>query len=154
MLIDSDLIIAYMKREDRLKDTATAIFKAAEEGRLTNLQASSEVLHELYYVFSEYAPLKVTLANEARLASMQNMSFIDPTRETYLSALNLMETYGIKSVFDAIYAATTLTDRVPDHTILSTDEIHGKVKGIERIDPRTLRVRTTTRQVRRSQRRE
>jgi len=56
MLTDSDLIIAYMKREDRLKDTATAIFKAAEEGRLTNLQASSEVLHELYYVFSEYAP--------------------------------------------------------------------------------------------------
>lgn len=140
MLIDSDLIIAYMKKEDRLKDTATAIFKAIEEGRLTNVQASSEVFHELYYVFSEYAPLKVMLANEARLASMQNMPFIDPTRETYLLALNLMETYGMKSIFDAIYAATALLDKVTDNTVLSTDEVYGKVKGIERIDPRTLRV--------------
>ena len=140
MLIESDLIIAYMKKEDWLKETATKIFNAIEEDRLTGIQASSEVLHELYYVFSDYAPLSIIVANEARIATMKNITFIDPTRETYLCALNLMETYELKSIFDAIYAATTLLEKVPDHTILSTDEAYEKIKGIKRIDPRTLKI--------------
>ena len=140
MLIESDLIIAYMKKEDWLKETATKIFNAIEEDRLTGIQASSEVLHELYYVFSDYAPLSIIVANEARIATMKNITFIDPTRETYLCALNLMETYELKSIFDAIYAATTLLEKVPDHTILSTDEKYEKIKGIKRIDPRTLKI--------------
>jgi len=140
MLIESDLIIAYMKKEDWLKETATKIFNAIEEDRLMGIQASSEVLHELYYVFSDYAPLSIIVANEARIATMKNITFIDPTRETYLCALNLMETYEMKSIFDAIYAATTLLEKVPDHTILSTDETYEKIKGIKRIDPRTLKI--------------
>ena len=140
MLIESDLIIAYMKKEDWLKETATKIFNAIEEDRLMGIQASSEVLHELYYVFSDYAPLSIIVANEARIATMKNITFIDPTRETYLCALNLMETYELKSIFDAIYAATTLLEKVPGHTILSTDEAYEKIKGIKRIDPRTLKI--------------
>ena len=140
MLLESDLIIAYMKKEDWLKETATKIFKATEEGRLTNIQISSEVFHELYYVFSDYAPPSTILANEARIATMKNITFIDPTKETYLSALNLMETYRITSIFDAIYAATALMEKVPDHTILSTDEIYERIQGIKRKDPRKLQI--------------
>lgn len=140
MLLESDILIAYMKKEDWLKNTSTNIIKAIQEGRLMNIQASSEVFHELYYIFSDYAPLSTIMANEAKIATMRNVKFIDPTKETYLSALNLMETYGITSIFDAIYAATTLAEKVPDHTILSTDKIYEKIKGIRRTDPRNLKL--------------
>ena len=140
MLLESDILIAYMKKKDWLKDVSTKIFDAIEKGKLKNMQMSSEVFHELYYVFSDYTSLSTILANEAKLATMNNLAFIDPTRETYLSALNLMETYGMKSIFDAIYAATALTEKVPDHTILSTDKTYERIKGIKRIDPRKLQI--------------
>lgn len=138
MLIESDLIIAYMKKEDWLKEHAEKIFRAIEENGLVGVKASSEVFHELYYVFSDYASLSIILGNSAKLATMKNLSFVDLTKEVYLSALGLMETYGISSIFDAIYAATTLTDTVPDHTLLSTDLVYDRIRGIKRIDPRTL----------------
>jgi predicted nucleic acid-binding protein len=138
MLIESDLIIAYMKKEDWLKEHAEKIFRAIEENGLVGVKASSEVFHELYYVFSDYASLSIILGNSAKLATMKNLSFVDPTKEVYLSALSLMETYGISSIFDAIYAATALTDTVPDHTLLSTDLVYDRIRGIKRIDPRTL----------------
>lgn len=140
MLLESDIIIAYMKREDWLKNRATEIFEAIERGRLTDIQLSSEVFHELYYVFSDYASLSVILGNEAWLATLRNVTFIDPTKEIYLSALNLMETYHLKSIFDAFYAATTLTDRVPDHTILSADGAYGRIRGVTRMDPMELQI--------------
>lgn len=138
MLIESDLIIAYMKKEDWLKEHAEKIFRAMEENGLVGVKASSEVFHELYYVFSDYASLSIILGNSAKLATMKNLSFVDLTKEVYLSALSLMETYGISSIFDAIYAATALTDTVPDHTLLSTDLVYDRIRGIKRINPRTL----------------
>lgn len=140
MLLESDIIIAYMKKKDWLKETSTNILNAIMNGKLKNIQMSTEVFHELYYVFSDYASLKIILANEAKLATINNITFINPTIDTYLAALNLMETYEMKSIFDAIYAATTLTEKVPDHTILSTDETYERIRGIKRIDPRELQI--------------
>jgi len=140
MLIESDLFIAYMKKEDWLKESATKIFRAVEEGRLTGIQASSEVFHEIYYVFSDYAPLNTILRNQARMATLENITYIDATREIYLSAIELMNTYGVTSIFDAIYAATTLTEKVPDNMIISTDSVYEKIRGIMRIDPREVEV--------------
>lgn len=87
MLIESDLFIAYMKKEDWLKEGATKIFRAVEEGRLKSIQASSEVFHEMYYVFSDYAPLSTLLRNLARIATLENITYIDATSEIYLSAI-------------------------------------------------------------------
>mgnify|MGYP001103857359 CR=1 FL=1 len=140
MLLESDIIIAHMKREDWLKKKATEIFEAIQDGRLKEIQLSSEVFHELYYVFSDYAPLSLILTNEAWLATVKNITFIDPTKEIYLSALDLMETYHMKSIFDAIYASTALSEKTPDHIIVSTDDVYGRIKGIQRIDPRELQI--------------
>jgi predicted nucleic acid-binding protein len=140
MLVESDLFIAYMKKEDWLKESATKIFRAVEEGRLTGIQASSEIFHEIYYVFSDYAPLNTILRNLARMATLENITYVDATREIYLSAIELMNTYGVTSIFDAIYAATTLTEKVPDNTIISTDSVYEKIRGIKRIDPRKIEV--------------
>jgi DNA-directed RNA polymerase subunit H (RpoH/RPB5) len=51
-----------------------------------------------------------------------------------------MDAYGLTSIFDAIYAATTLSVNVPDHTIISTDKKYDLIKGIKRIDPQKLRI--------------
>lgn len=140
MLIESDLFIAYMKKEDWLKEIAEKIFRGIEERKIPDVQASSEVFHEIYYVFSDYVSLDTLLKNQARMATMENITYIDTTREIYLSALELMNTYKINSIFDAIYAATTFTEKVPDNTIVSTDNVYEKIKGIERIDPREIDV--------------
>jgi len=138
LLLESDIFIAYMKREDWLKKAATALIDAIEEGKLTPVQASTEVFHELYYVFSGYAPLHTIMANEAKIATIKNLDYIAPDFTTYLTALTIMDTYGVTSIFDAIYAATALGAKVPDHTIVSTDKKYDAVKGLKRIDPHKL----------------
>jgi len=140
MLIESDMFIAYMKREDWLKESASRIFNAIEEGRLKGIQASSEVFHEIYYVFADYASLDVIIGNQARMAAFDSITYIDASREIYLSALDLMNNYGLSSIFDAIYAATALTEMVPDHTIISTDKVFDKISGVKRVDPRELKI--------------
>lgn len=140
MLLESDIFIAYLKRGDWLKERAAAIIEAVEGGRLGQVQASTEVFHELYYVFVDYAPIEVIMVNLARLATIRNLIYVTPDYSTYLTALSLMDTYGMTSIFDAIYAATALSLNVPDHTIISTDKKYDAIKGIKRIDPQKLEI--------------
>ena len=140
MLLESDILIAYMKKEDWLKKAAIAIIDAIERGKLSPVQASTEVFHELYYVFSDYVPLQTIIANVARIATINNVNFIAPEYGTYLTALSVMDTYGITSIFDAIYVATALSAGVPDHTIISTDKKYDAVKGLKRVDPQKLKI--------------
>ncbi|MBS7652736.1 MAG: PIN domain-containing protein [Candidatus Bathyarchaeia archaeon] len=140
MLLESDIFIAYLKRGDWLKERAAAIIEAVEGGRLGQVQASTEVFHELYYVFVDYAPIEVLMVNLARLATIRNLIYVTPDYSTYLTALSLMDTYGMTSIFDAIYAATALSLNVPDHTIISTDKKYDAIKGIKRIDPQKLEI--------------
>ena len=122
MLIESDLYIAYTKKSDWLKPIAEKIFNSIKTGKLGNIQTSTCIIHELYYVFSDIAPISTIMSNAARLSTLDNITYIDPTREIFLSALELVSTYKLGSIFDAIYAATTLTPDVPDQTIISTDQ--------------------------------
>jgi predicted nucleic acid-binding protein len=138
MLIESDLFIAYMKKDDWLKPVAKEIFEAISAKRLQDIQASTGIINELYYVFSDIAPIETILGNAAKITTIDNIKYIDPTPEILLSALEIMASYGLKSVFDAIYAATALSPHVPDHTIISTDLAYDKILGLERIDPRDL----------------
>ncbi|MEM2941734.1 MAG: PIN domain-containing protein [Thermoproteota archaeon] len=140
MLLESDIFIAYLKRGDWLKERAAAIIEAVEGGRLGQVQASTEVFHELYYVFVDYAPIEVLMVNLARLATIRNLIYVTPDYSTYLTALSLMDTYGMTSIFDAIYAATALSLNVPDHMIISTDKKYDAIKGIKRIDPQKLEI--------------
>jgi hypothetical protein len=98
------------------------------------------MIHELYYVFSDAAPVPIILGNAAYLGTLENITYIDSTREILLSALDLITSYDLKSLFDAIYAATALTKHVPDNTILSTGQDYDKISCIERIDPRNLQI--------------
>ena len=140
MLLESDMLIAYLKKDDWLKPTAVRVMGAVEAGRLGDVACSAAALHEMYYVFSGHAPLHAILADFARIMTTKNLRFVTPDAETYLSALHLAETYNISSVFDALYAATALSPSVPDHTILSTDAVFERVPGLRRQPPDELRL--------------
>jgi len=47
----------------------------------------------------------------------------------------LLSQYSLGSVFDAYYATAL---KVPDHIIVSADEVFDGIPGITRIDPRRL----------------
>ncbi|MHA1593364.1 MAG: type II toxin-antitoxin system VapC family toxin [Candidatus Baldrarchaeia archaeon] len=138
MLIESDILVAYLKKEDWLKSVATRVIEDAKSGKFGRVQVSTEVFHELYYVFSEYTSLDVIATDFAHIIGLKNVEIVPATAEIYLSAINLMLMYNISSIFDAIYAATALSPMVPDNTILSTDRVYDRIPGIKRIDPRSM----------------
>lgn len=100
--------------------------------------ASREALHELYYVsMEEGIELEAYITRIVAITAISNLSFLDTTSEIDILAATLMKQFKLSSIFDAYYAATAL-NAVPDHTMISTDEVFDNVTGIKRIDPRTL----------------
>ena len=138
MLIESDIFVALLKKQDWLKASAEKIIQLVEEGTFGVVKISTEIFHELYYVFSEFTDTDVIISNFVKLRALKNVDFIAPTPEIFITATTLMKHYGITSVFDSIYAAQALSSQCKDHTIISTDHIYDKVEGIVRVDPREL----------------
>jgi len=137
-MIETDMLYAYVKREDKLKPVAEKIITKIVNGELGTVYASRESLHELYYVSKkEGVSLDEYIYRAAVLTAIKNLKFIETTYQIDLLALTLMKQYKIESIFDAYYAATAL-NQVPDHTIISTDEIFDAIPGIIRIDPQKL----------------
>ncbi len=92
---------------------------------------SREVIHEIYYVsIEEGLKIDELISRIASLFAIRNLIFLDTNYEIDLLALTLMRQYNLKSIFDAYYAATAL-NQVPDHTIISTDNIFDNVPGIK-----------------------
>lgn len=140
MIIESDLLYAYIKKHDWLKPTAEKIINAIVEGKLGTVHASRMVLHELYYVSKNLGvDLDEFISKAASLTAIPNLSYHPTTVEIDLLALVLMKQYRVSSIFDAYHAATALNQE-QDHTIISTDHIYDAIPGITRIDPRELEV--------------
>ncbi|MEM1512007.1 MAG: type II toxin-antitoxin system VapC family toxin [Candidatus Jordarchaeales archaeon] len=138
MLIESDVLYAYVKADDWLKPVARKLIKMIEEGCFGEVYASREVLHELYYVsVNEGVSLDELISRTASLVNIKNLVFLETDATTDLLAFTLMRQYGLTSLFDAYYAATTLS-KVQDRTIVSTDKVFDKIPVIRRVDPRGL----------------
>ncbi|MCH4816507.1 PIN domain-containing protein [Saccharolobus shibatae] len=105
MMIKSDILLAHIKSEDRLKPVADTILLRIARGEL-NVIVSREVLHELYYVLKNMnlSPQKILLKLGA-LKSIPNIEWVPTTVDTDLLALSLMSQYGISSIFDSYYVA-------------------------------------------------
>lgn len=136
MMIETDMLYAYVKKEDWLKATANTIMLKISKGELSTVYASRESLHEIYYVSKEEnVSTNELITRVAALTAIKNLTFLETTYEIDLLALTLLNQYKMGSIFDAYYAATTL-NQIPDHTIISTDTIFDSLPGIKRIDPR------------------
>lgn len=138
MMIETDILYAFVKESDRLKETADRLLWRIKEGELGEVAASREALHELYYVsMKEGVKLDEYIARAAAITSIPHLNFQPTTTEVDLLALTLMKQHGLASIFDAYHAATAL-NQVKDHTIISTDHVYDRIPWITRVDPNTL----------------
>jgi len=138
MMVETDTLYAYVKAEDWLKPVAIKLIQRIENGSLGVVYVPREVLHELYYVsMEEGVSIREFIARAAAVTAIKNLVFVETDYIIDLLAFTLMRQYNLTSIFDAYYTATVL-NKVPDHTIISTDTVFDKIPGIKRIDPRKL----------------
>ena len=138
MMIETDVLYAHVKTDDRLKPAVEKLMRRIVRGDFGVVLTSREVLHELYYVsMEEGVALESYISRIAALTALPNLKYLDTTSEIDILAATLMKQFKLSSIFDAYYAATAL-NAVPDHTIASTDETYDNVSGIKRVDPRTI----------------
>jgi predicted nucleic acid-binding protein len=138
LLIETDLLYAFVKQTDRLKPIADKVIWRINEGEIGEVYASRETLHELYYVsIKEGVTLDEYIKRAAALTNINNLIFLPTTSEIDLLALTLMKQYKLGSIFDAYHAATVL-NQVKDHTMISTDHIFDNIPGLNRVDPHSL----------------
>ena len=131
ILIESDLLLAIIKKEDRLKPAADKILERIDAGQLKGIYASAAVIQEVAFWFYN-RQLYSELARAVNvLAHLRNVEWVAVTPEICLTASLLISEYKI-SPFDAYHIATAIPR---DITILSTEHIYDKIKGITRIDP-------------------
>jgi predicted nucleic acid-binding protein len=138
VILDTDTVYAYLKAENRLKDTADKLLKRIHEGAMGKIGLSVEAFHELYYISKEegLSFQEISLRFSA-LLGINNLSVLSNTAEINLLAISLTRLHGLTSIFDAYYAATAL-NMDPDRTIISTDETFDKIPGIKRVNPKSL----------------
>ena len=120
-MIETDMLFAYVKKEDWLKTAANKLLSRIIKGEFGTVYASRETLHEIYYVSkAEGVSTDELITRGATLTAIDNLTFLDTTYEIDLLALALIRQYGFTSIFDAYYAATAL-NQIEDHVIISTD---------------------------------
>jgi len=138
LIIETDLLYAYVKENDWLKPLATRILREISEGKHGTVHASREALHELYYVsMDEGVSLDEYITRAAAVTAIDNLEFHPTTYKVDLLALVLMKQYRVSSIFDAYHAATVLSLE-EDLTLISTDTVYDRIPGITRIDPRDI----------------
>jgi len=141
LMIESDVLYAYVKENDWLKEASERLVSKIEKGDFGEVYASREVLHELYYVsLDEEVRIDDYVYRVANLTSVKNLVFLETSYEIDLLAISLMKQYRLTSIFDAYYAATCL-NQVRDRKIVTTDTVYDRIPGISRIDPRDLKLK-------------
>ena len=131
-LIDSDMILAYIKKDDRHSESAEKLFGKIIAGEL-EVYVSSSMLVEIAFVLKRNNQLDL-LSNVIKLIyKMPNISII-PISENIIETAhkNMMKDVGI---LDSIQAATALRY---DKKIISTDHIFDKIEGLKRIKPEEI----------------
>ena len=138
MMIETDMLYAFVKKSNWLKPTADKLMWMINSNRFGDVFASREALHELYYVsVEEGVSIDELITRVAALTSIDNLTFLPTTPTIDLLALTIVKQYRLTSIFDAYHAATAL-NQVSDNTIASTDEVFDTVPGLRRIEPGSL----------------
>ena len=124
-------MLAVIKKEDRLKSTAEKILEKIDSGELKDVYASVAVIQEVIFWFYNRQLLGELPRAVNVLSHLRNVEWVAITPETCLTASLLIDEYNT-SPFDAYHAATAIPR---DKTILSTEHVYDKIKGITRLEP-------------------
>ena len=132
-LIDSDMILAYIKKDDRYQESAEKIFGKIITGEL-DVYISSSMFVEIAFVLKRNNQLELLSDVYKLIYKMPNISII-PISENIIETAyeHMMKDIGI---LDSFQAATALRY---DKKIISTDHIFDKVKGLKRIKPEEIK---------------
>ncbi len=133
MLIENDLIFAFLNKYDKNYTVAYEIFKKIKKGEL-KVEASSISLLEMELIYKSEKRESQLFRDLAALASFENIKFIPLTPEITLASVYIRQETGL-SFFDSHYAATALS---LDRKILSFDKSYENVEGLIRIDPKDI----------------
>ncbi|MEA2089712.1 MAG: PIN domain-containing protein [Thermoproteota archaeon] len=123
-----------MKKSDWLKPVAEKILNQIKSGELTNIYASIATIQEIVFWFFNRDMLEELITVTNALTHLRNVRWIDVTPDICLTAVMLINEYHINP-FDAYHAATAISQ---DKTILSTEHLYDRIKGITRVEPETL----------------
>ena len=78
MIIETDVLYAYVKKGDWLKETARKIVSKITGGEFDRVYVSRECLHEICYVSREEGVSTDELINRAAaLTAIQNVTFLE-----------------------------------------------------------------------------
>jgi len=131
ILIESDLFLAAIKKEDRLKPVAAKILQKIDSGEVKGAYSSTAAIQEtIFWFYNRQLFDKLTQAVNF-LTHLQHLKWISLTPEICTVATLLMGEYHL-APFDAYHVATAIS---MDKTIVSTEHVYEKVKGIKKIEP-------------------
>ena len=132
ILIESDLLLASMKKEDRLKPVAERILVEIDSGKLEGVYASIVTIQEIvFWLYNRQLFNEIVNAVNA-LLYLKNLEWVELTPEICLTASVLINEYKV-SPFDAYHAATAISR---DKVILSSEHVYDRINGVNRIDPK------------------
>jgi predicted nucleic acid-binding protein len=124
-------LLAALKKEDRLKQTAEKILSKVDSGELKGVYASTAAIQEVIFWFYNRQLLDQLTKAVNALTHLRNVEWIQIDPEICLTSSLLISEYNI-SPFDSYHLATAIKK---DKTILSTDHIYDRIKGITRVEP-------------------
>ena len=81
MLLDSDIFIAIIKEEDRLKQPSLKILKAVEKRKLKNAYASVASIQEIIFWLLNRNLRDKILLTVSRIFQLKNLEWIPLTKE-------------------------------------------------------------------------
>ena len=128
MYVDADVLYAYLKPTDWLKEFTGKILKE-------KVITSSVTIMELEIVSKK--DFDETFSNQVleRLKKIKNLEIANLDQKVLEKAVQLRKKHGL-GIFDSIHVATAL---IRKRDIISSDLMFERVKELKRIDPREFR---------------
>jgi len=130
LLVENDVIFAYLNMLDRQHRVASRIFKKLEKGSIS-FEMSSVSLMEMELIYKSQGRENRLLRDLAALIALPNVKYVPLTPDIALAAVYLRQNLNL-SFFDSHYAATALT---LDGAIASFDTAYDRVEGLKRVPP-------------------
>ena len=133
MLLENDVIFAYMNRADPKHNIAERVFEKLRR-RDFSFEVSSVSLVEMELIYKSEGVETRLLKDIAALAALPNVKYVALTPDVAVASVYLRQTLGL-SFFDSHYAATALE---LDARIVSFDRAYDRVQGLTRIEPASV----------------
>ncbi|MGP3668040.1 MAG: type II toxin-antitoxin system VapC family toxin [Candidatus Bathyarchaeota archaeon] len=132
-IVELDLLIALVNREDGLHEAASKLFEAAAHGRIGKITIATSALMEYELILKSRGYSEEDIATDIRaLTSIRNVDEAPINAQVMLTAINLRKKYQL-TYFDSLHAATAI---LHDGAIISTDKAYREIKELKAIDPK------------------